>query len=75
MVTMFFVPTDTIWLLRYTLPRLVCINEVSPSLLHTPLLLDSDKTTVINDFYDLFQINVLNAASLQTDSRELYCTA
>lgn len=69
-VTMFFVPTDMIWLLHYELPRLVCINELSPSRLHAPLFLGSDKSIVSDDFYTLFQIEVLNVASLQTDSKQ-----
>jgi len=66
---MFFVPADMIRLLHYEQPRLVCINELSPSLLHTPLFLGSDKSIVISEFCNLFQIKLLNAASLQTDSK------
>lgn len=46
------------------------VYELSPSLLHTPLFLGSDKNVAIDDFYHLFQKKVLKVASLQTDSKQ-----
>lgn len=43
-VTVFFLPTDTVWLLRYELPGLQCINELSPSLFCAPFFLGTART-------------------------------